>query len=51
MFEQNSKDSFYFTTLYGVYYTLLDNKVDFEFCQSEDKFLEVFGQNVFEELE
>lgn len=51
MFEQNSKDSFYFTTLYGAYYALLDTKVDFEFCQSEDKFLEVFGQNVFEELE
>ena len=50
MFEQNSKDYFYFTILYGVYYALLDNKEDFKFCQSEDKFVEVSGKIFFEEL-
>ena len=50
MFEQNSKDYFYFTILYAVYYALLDNKEDFKFCQSEDKFVEVFGKIFFEEL-
>ena len=47
MFEQNSKDYYYFTILCAVYYALLDNKEDSKFCQSEDKFVvEIF----FEEL-
>ena len=42
IFENNSKDLFYFAILYATYYGLLDQKKNFEFCHDRDKFFEVF---------
>ena len=48
-FEENSKDSFYNTILFGAFHALLDNKENSEFDQS--RLVEVFGQNFFDELQ
>ena len=32
IFEKESKDSFYFSILYAIYYHLLEKKEDFDFC-------------------
>ena len=47
IFEKDLKDSFYFAILYATYYTLLDKKKNFEFCQDRDKLFEVFWENFF----
>ena len=36
IFEKESKDSFYFSILYAIYYHLLEEKEDFYFCQDEE---------------
>ena len=33
IFERESKDSFYFSILYAIYYNLLEKRKDFDFCQ------------------
>ena len=51
VFEENSKDSFYNAILYGAYCALLQNKEKFEFGQSDAKFIAMFGQIFFDELQ
>ena len=46
--EKESKDSFYFSILYAIYYHLLEKKEDF--CQDEERLCEVLGRNFFENL-
>ena len=44
MFERDSDKSFFKGIFYSIYYTLLDDKNEFEFIQDSDKFLEIFGE-------
>ena len=44
MFERDSDKSFFKGIFYSIYYTLLDDKNEFEFIQDNDKFLEIFGE-------
>ena len=50
IFEMDSKDSLYFTILYAANYTLLNEKVDFDFYQDKDRLVEVFGRDFFKKL-
>ena len=51
IFEEESKDSFYFVIFYGVYYSLLEEKVNFDFCQDNEKLAEVLGRDFFNKRE
>ena len=48
IFERESKDSFYFSILYAIYYNLIEKREDVDFCQDEESFCEVLVQNFFE---
>ena len=48
IFERESKDYFYFSILYAIYYNLLEKRKDFYFCQDEESFCEVLGKYFFE---
>ena len=50
IFERESKDSFYFSILYAIYYHLIKRKEDFDFCQGQEKLCEVLGKDFFEKL-
>ena len=50
IFEKESKDSFYFSIFYALYYYLLEKKEDFDLCQNEERLCEVLGRNLFENL-
>ena len=50
IFERESKDSFYFSILYAIYYHLIKRKEDFDFCQDQEKLCEVLGKDFFEKL-
>ena len=50
IFERESKDSFYFSILFAIYYHLIERKEDFDFCQDEQKLQEVLGKDFFEKL-
>ena len=47
IFEKESKNFFYFSILYAIYYHLLEEKEDFDFCQDEERLCEVLGQFFF----
>ena len=48
IFESASKD--YYFLLYATYHHLVKRKEDFDFCQDEEKFCEVFGRDFFKKL-
>ena len=50
IFEKDPDDSFFNAIFYSIYYTLLNNKDEFEFCQDNDKCLQVFGKNILNKL-
>ena len=50
IFEKDSNDSFFNAIFHPIYCTLFNNKDKFEFCQDNDKFLQVFGENVLNKL-
>ena len=50
-FKMDSNDSIFKVILYSIYYTLLNNKDEFKFCQNSDKFLQVSGENVLNKLQ
>ena len=37
IFEKESKNSFYFSIPYAIYYHLLEEKENFDFCQDEER--------------
>ena len=51
MFERDSDKSFFKGIFYSIYYTLLDDKIEFEFIQDNDKFLEIFGEIFLSKLQ
>ena len=51
IYKLHSKDSFFCTILYGIYYSMLEEKENFEFCQDEEKLVEVFGRDFFDKLQ
>lgn len=44
IYELHSKDSFFYAVLYGIYYSMLEEKENFGFCQDKEKPVEVFGR-------
>ena len=51
IFEEELKDSSYFAIFYTVYYSLLEGKLDFDFCQDNKKLTEVLGRYFFDKPE
>ena len=48
IFGKDCDDSLFNAIFYSICYTLLNNKDEFEFCQNNDKFLQVFREHFFE---
>ena len=51
IFQKDSDDSIFNAILYSICYTLLNNKDEFEFCQNNDKFLQVSGEHFLNKLQ
>ena len=51
IFKEDSKNSFYFAIFYAVDYSLLEEKVNFDFCQDNEKLAEVLGRDFFDKPE
>ena len=43
IFERESKDSFYYSILYAIYYHLLKKNEDFDFCQDKEDCVKFLG--------
>ena len=50
-FMLDSKDLFFYAILDGLYYSKLEDKEEFEFCQDMQKLADVIGQEIFDTLE
>ena len=50
IFQKESKDSFYFSILYTIYYHSLKKKENFDICQDQERLCGVLGRIFFENL-
>ena len=51
IYKLDSKDYLFYAVFYGIYYSRLVEKENFEFCQDKEKLVEVFGRDFFDKLQ